>query len=173
MPLSSSLHAFDPAHAPAAVRPTAAATWAVALITPVAPMLWAAAMTPPDAMDATPPPPAVAADDMPEAAKEPPAIPAEVKPAPAATAGITTGAAKNSGRIPKDVLYGELATGHCPTGHQALHFKDVCKSDLKLADIDPGSWEQIADDRSAWRSAVQKEVRTGEDKRNRLLEDKR
>ena len=77
------------------------------------------------------------------------------------------------GRIPKDVLYGELATVHRPAGRQALRFKDVCKRDLKLADIDPGSWEQIADDRSAWRSAVRKGVRTGEDKRNRLLEDKR
>ena len=77
------------------------------------------------------------------------------------------------GRIPKDVLYGELATGHRLTGRQALHFKDVCKRDLKLADIDPGTWEQIADDRSAWRTAVRKGVRTGEDKLNRLLEDKR
>ena len=66
------------------------------------------------------------------------------------------------GCIPKDVLYGELATGHCPTGHLALHFKDVCKRDLKLADIDPGTWEQIADDRSAWRSAVRKGVRASE-----------
>ena len=77
------------------------------------------------------------------------------------------------GRIPKDVLYGELATGHRPAGRPALHFKDVCKRDLELADIDPGSWEQIADDRSAWQSVVRKGVRTGEDKQNRLLEDKR
>ena len=67
------------------------------------------------------------------------------------------------GRIAKDVLYGELATGHCPAGRPSLPFKDVCKHDLKLADVDPGSWEQIADDHSAWRSAVRKEVRTGED----------
>ena len=77
------------------------------------------------------------------------------------------------GRIPKDVLHGELATGHHPAGRPALRFKDVCKRDLKLGDIDPGSWEQIADDRSAWRIAVQKGDGTGEDKQNRLLEDKR
>ena len=76
------------------------------------------------------------------------------------------------GRIPKNVLYGELATGQHPAGRLALRFKDVCKHDLKLADIDTATWEQIADDRSAWRSAVRKGVRTGEDKRNRLLEDK-
>ena len=77
------------------------------------------------------------------------------------------------GCIPKDVLYGETATGHRPAGCPALHFKDVCKRDLKLADIDPGSWEQRADDRSAWQSAVRKGVRTDEDKQNWLLEDKK
>ena len=77
------------------------------------------------------------------------------------------------GRIPKDVLYGELATRHHPTGHPALRFKDVCKRDLKLADIDPGTWEQIADDLGAWRSAVRKGVSTGENKQTRPLQDKR
>ena len=77
-----------------------------------------------------------------------------------------------NGRIQKGVLYGELATGHHPAGRPALRFKDVCKRDLKLADIDPGSWEQIADDCSTWRTAVRKGVRTGEDKQNGLLEDK-
>ena len=76
-------------------------------------------------------------------------------------------------RIPKDVLHGKLATGHHPAGRPTLRFKDVCKRDLKLADIDPGSWEQVADDRSAWRGAIQKGVRNGEDKRNRLVVDKR
>ena len=78
-----------------------------------------------------------------------------------------------NGPILKDVLYGDLATGHHPAGRLALRFKDVCKRDLKLADIDPGTWEQIAGDRSAWRSAVRKGVRSGEHKQNRLLEDKR
>ena len=58
-------------------------------------------------------------------------------------------------------------------GCLALRFKDVCKCDLKLADIDPDSWEQIADNHSAWQSAVRKGVRTAEDKQNRLLKDKR
>ena len=77
------------------------------------------------------------------------------------------------GRITKDVLYGELATGHHLAGCPALRFRDVCKRDLKLADIDPGSWQQLADDRSTWQSVVQKGVRTDEDKQDRLLEDKR
>ena len=64
------------------------------------------------------------------------------------------------GHIPKNVLYAELATGKPPAGRPALRFQDVCKRDFILADIDPGTWEQIADDHSAWRSVVQKGIRT-------------
>ena len=39
------------------------------------------------------------------------------------------------GRIPKDILFGELAMGRRPVGRPALRFKDVCKRDLKLTDI--------------------------------------
>ena len=60
------------------------------------------------------------------------------------------------GRIPKYVLYGELAAGHCRAGRPALHFEDVCERHLKLADIEPGSWEQIADDRNAWAECCSK-----------------
>jgi len=79
----------------------------------------------------------------------------------------------DDGHIPKDVMYGELAMGHCPAGRSALCFKDVCKRDLKLADIVPGTWEQIADNHIAWWSAIRKGVEAGEDKRNRPLEDRR
>ena len=61
-------------------------------------------------------------------------------------------------------MYGELATGQGPAGRLALRFMDVCKRDLKLTDIDSGIWEQIAYDCSAWRSAVRKGMRNGEDK---------
>ena len=68
------------------------------------------------------------------------------------------------GRIPKNVLYGGPATGYRPAGRPVLRFKDVCKRDLTLVDIDPGTWEQIAEDQNAWRSAIRKRVRTAEDK---------
>ena len=63
------------------------------------------------------------------------------------------------GRIPKDILFGELAMGRRPVGRPALRFKDVCKRDLKLTDINTGSWESLAVDRSGWRQAVQAGVR--------------
>ena len=68
------------------------------------------------------------------------------------------------GRIPKDVLYGELAFGRRPAGRPALCYKDVYKRDLKVTDIDTGSWESLAEDRGRWRQAVQSGVRRGEEK---------
>ena len=51
-----------------------------------------------------------------------------------------------------------------PVSRPALRFKDVCKRDLKLTDINTGSWESLAEDRSGWRQAVQAGVRRGEEK---------
>ena len=45
------------------------------------------------------------------------------------------------GRIPKNVLYGELALARRPVSRPGLRYKDVCKRDLKLTDINTGSWE--------------------------------
>ena len=73
------------------------------------------------------------------------------------------------GRIPKDVLYGELALGRRPAGRPALRYKDVCKRDLKVTDIDTGNWESLADDRGRWRQVVRSGVRRGEEKRNKQL----
>ena len=68
------------------------------------------------------------------------------------------------GRIPKDVLHGELALGRRLPGRPVLRYKDVCKRDLKVTDIDTGSWESLAEDRGRWRQAVQSGVRRGEEK---------
>ena len=77
------------------------------------------------------------------------------------------------GRIPKDILYGQLALGRRPAGRPMLRFKDVCKRDMKLTDIDPNSWELVAADRGCWRHTVHEGVRRGEEKRNLQLENKR
>ena len=58
------------------------------------------------------------------------------------------------GRIPKDLLYGELERGKRRTGRPLLRFKDTCKRDMKVFKIDPNSWEMLARDRAAWRSAL-------------------
>ena len=77
------------------------------------------------------------------------------------------------GRIPKDILYGQLALGRRAAGRPMLRFKDVCKRDMKLTDIDPNSWELAAADRGCWRHTVHEGVRRGEEKRNLQLENKR
>ena len=43
-------------------------------------------------------------------------------------------------RIPKDMLYGELRQGSRPVSR--LRFKDVCKRDMKQAEIDPNTWKK-------------------------------
>ncbi len=77
------------------------------------------------------------------------------------------------GGPPKDLLYGELAMGHHPKGCPMLRFKDVCKRDMKLTDIDPNSWELVATNCWHWRHVVREGVKRGEEKRNLQLEDKR
>ena len=46
----------------------------------------------------------------------------------------------NPGHTPKDLLYGELAEGSRPVGRPRLHYKDICKRDMKLSGIDVNMW---------------------------------
>ena len=41
----------------------------------------------------------------------------------------------DDGRMPKDILYAELKSGKRQTGRPLLHYKDVCKQDLKSYNI--------------------------------------
>ena len=77
------------------------------------------------------------------------------------------------GRIPKDILYGELATGRRSIGCPHLRFKDVCKRDMRALGIDTESWEELADDRSGWRSTLNKHLKSGEEKLMNEAVDKR
>ena len=77
------------------------------------------------------------------------------------------------GRIPKDILYGELASGHRPVGRPVLRFKDVCKRDLKAAEINLSSWKEYASNRDDWRSKVKDCVKKNEERRRQDAQEKR
>jgi len=79
----------------------------------------------------------------------------------------------DDGRIPKDIMYGELASGRRPISRPALRFKDACKRDMKLIDINSNTWESLADDRSGWRYAVREGVKRGEERRRKQLGERR
>ena len=68
------------------------------------------------------------------------------------------------GQIPKDVLYGELISGQRSTGHPQLRYKDACKRDMKVLDININSWEDLATDCTSWRSTLHKQLQSGEKK---------
>lgn len=77
------------------------------------------------------------------------------------------------GRIPKDILYGELMNGKRGTGRPQLRYRDVCKRDMKALDINTESWENLADDRSRWRSTLTSHLKTGEERLKVTAEEKR
>ncbi len=77
------------------------------------------------------------------------------------------------GRIPRDLLYGELAEGSRLIGRPRLRYKDICKKDMKLSDINIGTWESRAEDRSAWHFVVRQGVQKAEETRIKNLATKR
>ncbi len=77
------------------------------------------------------------------------------------------------GRIPRDLLYGELAEGSRLIGRPRLRYKDICKKDMKLSDINIDTWESRAEDRSAWHFVVRQGVQKAEETRIKNLATKR
>jgi hypothetical protein len=57
-------------------------------------------------------------------------------------------------RIPKRLFYGELTEGKRSRGGQKKRYKDTLKASMKSCGIDPDSWEQLAEDRAAWRQQI-------------------
>ena len=78
----------------------------------------------------------------------------------------------DDGRLPKDILYGQLAVGTRAVGRPLLRFTDVCKRDMCRGGADAGTWEDIADDRSAWRQLVS-ETRDTVETRRRIEDEAR
>ena len=79
----------------------------------------------------------------------------------------------NSARIPKQVLYGELVNGSRSRGGQKKRYKDSLKVSTKLFHIEPDTWEDLALDRSAWRSSVKRGAKLHEENRISLAKQKR
>ena len=59
-------------------------------------------------------------------------------------------------RLPKRLLYGEMQTGVRCHGGQKKRFKDTLKASMKNFGVDHNSWETLAQDRSARRTAIHK-----------------
>ena len=77
------------------------------------------------------------------------------------------------GQIPKDVLYGELTSGQRSTGHLQLRYKDACKRDMKVLNININSWEDLAANCTNWRSTLHKQLQSGEKKLTAVTAEKR
>nr|VZI06720.1 unnamed protein product [Spirometra erinaceieuropaei] len=57
-------------------------------------------------------------------------------------------------RLPKRLFYGDVATGSRRQGGRIRRYKNTLKSSLKLLQINPTNWEELACDRPAWRRTV-------------------
>ncbi|VDL88732.1 unnamed protein product [Schistocephalus solidus] len=57
-------------------------------------------------------------------------------------------------RLPKRLFYGDVATGSRRQGGQKRRYKDTLKTSLKQLQINSATWEDLAQDRPAWRRSV-------------------
>nr|VZI36555.1 unnamed protein product [Spirometra erinaceieuropaei] len=57
-------------------------------------------------------------------------------------------------RLSKRLFYGDVATGSRRQGGPIRRYKDTLKSSLKLLQINPTNWGELACDRPAWRRTV-------------------
>jgi len=55
----------------------------------------------------------------------------------------------------------------------APNYKGVCKRDTKALDINTENWEEVAADRSKWRSVLHKQLKSGEEKIHTAANGKR
>ena len=57
-------------------------------------------------------------------------------------------------RLPREILYGELREGARRVGRPLLRYKNDSKRDLRAAQIDTSTWEDIAKHWDTWRQSV-------------------
>ena len=79
----------------------------------------------------------------------------------------------NDNRLPKKLFYFKLSSRVRNKGEQRKRFEDTLKQTLKLRGINAETWHELAEDRTAWRKAVKKGLRSFEDDRVKAREDKR
>ena len=68
-------------------------------------------------------------------------------------------------RMPKQIFYSELSSGARSRGWQWKRYKDTLKQTLKMTSIDTETWHELAKNRTGWRQAVKKRVRSFEAER--------
>jgi exonuclease III len=76
-------------------------------------------------------------------------------------------------RLPKQVLYGELQMGARSAGGQKKRQKDYFKATLRRCNIQPGQLEELASERSLWRSLCNDGVESFEEDRHRRMHERR
>lgn len=76
-------------------------------------------------------------------------------------------------RLPKQIFFSELCQGERPKGRPTLRYKDTLKANLLSIGVDPSSWQTLATDRTAWRTAIRHGVSSFETNRLSQLEVKR
>ena len=76
-------------------------------------------------------------------------------------------------RMPKQLFYSELPSGDRNRGGQRKRYKDTLKQTLKMTGIDTETWQELAKNRTGWRQAVKKGVRSFEAERLKARADKR
>ena len=76
-------------------------------------------------------------------------------------------------RMPQQIFYSELSSGARSRGGQRKRYKDTLKQTLKMTGIDTETWHELTENRTGWRQAVKKEVRSFEAERLKARADKR
>ena len=76
-------------------------------------------------------------------------------------------------RMPKQIFYSELSSGDRNRGGQRKSYKDTLKQTLKLTGINTEKWHELTENRTVWRQAVKKRIRSFEAERLNTRADKR
>ena len=76
-------------------------------------------------------------------------------------------------QMPKKIFCSELSSGARNRGGQRKRYKDTLKHTLKLTGINMETCHELAENRTAWRQAVKKGIRSFEAERFNTRADKR